>query len=107
MGLQALLCPCSLQYKIGKIIGLYQCPGKDSTDICTDCVMTFAVFGFPLMIYATLIAGIWIDGMWSLAGVVWAGFVTVGATHRMSVRRKYGLKGSFSTDVVSYFCCHC
>ena len=46
-------------------------PGRESTDLCTDIVLTSAVFLLPLMIFAMLIAGIWVDGMFSLAGVVW------------------------------------
>jgi len=105
--LQGLLCPCTLQYRNGKSIGLYQLPGKGSTDLCTDFVLSFAVFMFPLAIFAMLIGGYWVEGLYSLAAVVWVAFVVVGATHRMNVRDKYNLKGSFPKDVVSYACCYC
>jgi len=103
--LQGLLCPCTLQFGNGRSVGLYA--GEMTADSCRDVVFLFGVFVFPLTILVSVIAGFWVEGLHILAAVVWVAFVVLGATHRMKVRTKFNLKGSFPTDVVSYACCYC
>ena len=107
MTVQGLFCPCFGQYSNATKVGMYKFPGKESTNLCTDLVMTFGVFMFPLAIYVMLIGGFWVDGFHSLAACIWVAFVVLGATHRMYVRRKYDVKGAFPTDAVAYACCYC
>ena len=107
MTVQGLLCPCTLQYGNATKIGMYAMPSKESAQLCTDFVFSFAVLMFPLAMYVLLIGGFWVDGMHSLAACIWVAFVVVGATHRMNVRRKYNVKGAFPTDAVAYACCYC
>ena len=95
MILNALLCPCFMQHRNGKGVGM------------DSIVLTFAVFLVPLMIFAMLIGGFFIEGLHSLAACIWVAFVVISATIRMNVREKYNIPGSFPTDAVSYVCCYC
>ena len=106
--LQGLLLPCTLQSRHGTITGLYSIPpGKGSTSLLADILFLFAVFVLPLAIFVMLFLEIAVQGMANLAGVFWLIFVGIGAVHRMHVRRKYNVAGSFPTDFVSYMFCPC
>jgi len=106
--LQAFFCPCTLQSRHGTFVGLYAIPPRmDSPTLCADILLASAVFVLPLTIYVMLLLEIWVEGMACLAGVFWLIFIAIGAVHRMNVRRKYNVPGSFPTDFVSFCFCHC